>query len=216
MPNPTETTHEPERRFLSLSDMELRVEEREDGAGLLTGYPIVYHQLSVQMFGFREQVQPGAFDDSLRDDDILALINHDRNHVLGRTASKTARLSSDEKGVRMEVDLPDRQDARDLVVSLGRRDISGGSFSFRVLPGGDDWAEDGDGVLIRTIKSGKLFDVGPVASPAYPDTNGTMSARSAEDALRSLEEWRASQDAARNSWRASSALRERLLQIGAA
>lgn len=171
-----------ERRLLAMD--ELRVESREDGSRRIIGHGAVFNKLSENLGGFREKIAPGAFDDVL-EDDVRALINHDSNHILGRTTSGTLKLSVDETGLRYEIDPPDRSDARDLIVSMERGDVTQSSFAFRVDE--DEWEEDDEtGAVIRTItKFARLYDVSPVTYPAYPD---------ADVGLRSLEEWRASQE----------------------
>ena len=34
----------------------------------------------------------------------------------------------------------------------------------------DSWERDGDGATLRTLKHIKIYELGPVAFPAYPDT----------------------------------------------
>lgn len=158
----------------------LRVEGRGEGdAPCIRGHAAVFDKLSENLGGFREKIAPGAFDDVLQDD-VRALVNHDPNLILGRTAAGTLRLAVDSTGLMYEVDPPDTQMARDLLVSMKRGDINQSSFAFVVED--DDWQEDDDGRLVRTIKKfRRLFDVSPVTYPAYPD---------ATVGLRSLEAWR--------------------------
>src|SRR5687768_5826990 len=87
------------------------VEFREaDDKSTIGGYAAVFNQETViggGMWGFREQIAPGAFDTAIENDDVRALFNHDPNYVLGRTVSGTLKLSADKKGLRYDVDLPD-------------------------------------------------------------------------------------------------------------
>ena len=71
--------------------------------------------------------------------------------------------------------------------SIKRKDITGSSFSFSVAPNGDDWVENEDGSVLRTITEfSSLGDVGPVTFPAYADT--TTAARAKDDFLATLRE----------------------------
>ena len=149
----------------------IQVERRADSAPLIRGHAAVFDKLSENLGGFREIIAPGAFDDVLNDD-FRALFNHSDSLILGRASAKTARISVDSAGLVYEIDPPDTQYARDLLVSLERGDVRESSFGFRVARGGDLWDEDDDGVLIRTItKVARLYDVSPVTFPAYPDTD---------------------------------------------
>lgn len=180
---------ENERRIFS---SELTIETRESGADAgkkLKGHAAVFNKLSSNLGGFREQIAPGAFDGVL-DNDVRALFNHDSNHVLGRSSAGTLELGVDKTGLKYSVDLPDTQVGRDLAISVERGDIKESSFAFRVAPNGDDWEENEDGVIIRTItKFAALMDVSPVTYPAYPDA--TVAMRSLENFKHTLDECRA-------------------------
>lgn len=147
--------------------------EKCDGEGPhLRGHAAVFNALSEDLGGFREQIMPGAFSDAITTDDVRALFNHDPNFVLGRNRSKTLTLSEDARGLAIDILLPDTQMVRDLVVApIERGDVSQMSFGFSVRPGGQDWAKDDEGRVVRTLKKLRLFDVSPVTYPAYPQTD---------------------------------------------
>ena len=147
------------------------VEKRADKGPLIRGHAAVFGKLSENLGGFREIIAPGAFDDVL-EDDVRGLIGHDDVLILGRTSAGTLRIGVDAEGLTYEIDPPDTSYARDLLVSLERGDIRESSFGFTVARMGDEWSEDEDGRLIRTIhKVARLYVVSPVTFPAYPDTN---------------------------------------------
>ena len=99
-----------ERRQLN-EGLELRA--KEGGGKTLTGYAAVFDSLSEDLGGFREIIKPGAFDRALKDKhDVRALVNHDNSLLLGRTASGTLRLSTDERGLKYEIDMLDTTAAR--------------------------------------------------------------------------------------------------------
>jgi HK97 family phage prohead protease len=156
-----------ERRRFTIDRLELR--SAESGAKILAGHAAVFNRDSEEMWGFTEQVAPGAFTRAIQEDDVRALFNHDSNYILGRNRSKTLRLSEDAVGLAFEVDLPDTQYAKDLTVSVERGDVTGCSFSFATRA--DKWVYNQDGSVKRTILDVELCDVGPVTFPAYPDTD---------------------------------------------
>lgn len=149
----------------------------------IVGYAALFNSPADIGGAFREIVAPGAFTETLKGD-VRALIDHDSGRVIGRTKAGTLRLKEDERGLAVEIDLPDTSDGRDLAVSLERGDISGMSFGFRVTH--DEWDEDGNPPT-RTIHKVDLFEVSAVAFPAYEDT---------ELALRSLSEDRGKRELA--------------------
>jgi HK97 family phage prohead protease len=113
------------------------------------------------------------------DNDVLVTMNHDVNFLLGRTGAGTARVSVDEVGVRYEVDLPETTTGADVRALAERGDLFGSSFTFSIPKDGDRWERDEDGTRIRTLTEVRLFELGPVVSPAYLDT--TVAVRSLED-----------------------------------
>jgi len=151
---------------------EFRVENKE-GKAQISGYAAVFNELSDDLGGFREKIQPGAFSEAIQRDDVRALWNHDSNYVLGRNKAGTLKLSEDERGLHYVVDLPDTQWAKDLSESIKRGDVTQSSFGFIV--DSDEWAKQ-DGETVRTLTKVTLFDVSPVTYPAYPQTS--TSARS--------------------------------------
>lgn len=173
---------------------ELRAEG--DGDPVLVGHAAVFDTLSLEMFDFRERIAEGAFTETLGEDDIRALWNHDTTAVLGRNRAKTLELTEDSEGLAVRIMPPDTQAGRDAVVSIRRGDVSQMSFGFRVLD--DEWDVDGDNrdMLIRTVSKVQLFEVSPVTFPAYPDTD--ISQRDFAGALESLKRAR---DAAKPSFR---------------
>jgi HK97 family phage prohead protease len=142
------------------------------------GYAYKFNMRSLDLGGFTEVVAPGAGAESMASDDIVAVVDHDTRNLIGRTRSGTLRVGEDNVGGWYEVDLPDTSTGRDLAALLERGDITGSSFRFRVLPGGDEWAYDTDDRPLRTLLRFTLGDVGPVTFPAY---------EASEAALRSLE-----------------------------
>jgi hypothetical protein len=169
------------RTILSDSRITRADEPAEGSIGTIEGYAALFNVRSELLGGFFfEEILPGAFDDVL-EDDVRALIDHESGRVIGRSSSKTLRVGVDEKGLAYSVDLPDTGDARDLRTLIDRGDVRESSFGFEVGPGGSDWAIDKEGRTIRTVsKVQRLWDVSPVAFPAYADTT---------IALRSLRSW---------------------------
>lgn len=176
-----------ELRTLSAQHCELRAVQGEDGEQrppMIIGYAAVFNLRSELLGGqFVEEIAPGAFDDVLTQD-VRGLFNHNPTYLLGRLPNGTLRLSVDARGLRYEIDPPDTQTVRDLVLTpLARGDMTGSSFTMRVSE--DEWRQEGD-LIVRTIRRiSELRDVGPVAFPAYPDATA---------AQRSLDAWKQARD----------------------
>jgi HK97 family phage prohead protease len=165
----------------------IRIEKRDDdGSVTLVSHAPPWESLSVDLGGFREKFERGAFVNL--DDDIVSTFEHDSSKILGRRSADTLRLKEDGDGLRYEVDLDgERTTDRDLVRSIDRGDVNGSSFEFAVNHGGEKWEEDDEGRSIRTVVKGgaRLFQVGPVTNAAYQETTV---------ALRSLDTWRSDKD----------------------
>lgn len=145
----------------------------DDKGPVLEGYAAVFERWSLDLGGFKEKIARGAFDKTVAEADVVALWNHDTRDLLGRIASGTLTLKVDERGLQYVIDpLPDTGTGRD-VAELGRRgDIRGSSFGFRTVR--DEWHEDEEGNVTRTLLEVALIDVSPVAMPAYPDTDAAV------------------------------------------
>lgn len=181
-----------ERRF---REYPVQIETREAGASRIVGYGAVFYD-GTDGTEYRlwsdlvERIMPGAFDRAIREDDVRGLFNHDANFVLGRTKSGTMALSVDSKGLRYDIDMPDTQSGKDVLESVRRGDVTGSSFSF--IPTTVTWRTE-KGVDIREINEVQLFDVGPVAFPAYESTTAEARSRDMQDALQARDCWKESQ-----------------------
>lgn len=181
-----------------------RIESRSDGTPMIVGYAAVYYDGTRETEyllwgGVKERIMPGAFDEVLKaGPDVRALFNHDPNNLLGRVSASSLRLSTDERGLRYEIDPPDTQAGRDVLTLVRRGDLQGSSFSFEWARDGDRWSKEDDFEIHEIIRFGGLFDVGPVTFPAYEGTTaGVRGADSYEETRKSLEKWRKDVDRAR-------------------
>lgn len=156
------------------------VECRADGeSNMAAGYAAVFGDDADIGGYFREVIAPTAFTETLKNADVRAYFDHDRGRVLGRSSAGTLRLSVDDKGLAVEIDLPDTTDGRDVRTLIDRGDISGMSFGFIVTH--DEWDESSDPPT-RTIHEVDLREVSIVSEPAY---DGTSIALRSLDAARS-------------------------------
>ena len=134
----------------------------------LTGYAAVFNSEADIGGYFREVIAPGAFADTLKDSDVRALVDHDSGRLIGRKSNGTLRLSEDKRGLKVEIDLPDTSDGRDVAALVERGDMDGMSFGFMVTH--DEWDETSDPPT-RTIHAVNLREVSAVTFPAYDDTS---------------------------------------------
>lgn len=168
---------ERERRFIPMQASGVTLRAKGDQAKTIEGYGALYNNETVIGMWFREVILPGAFTESVANDDIRVFFNHDPNYILGRTSAKTATVEEDDNGLRYTATPPASR--ADVVESIERKDVTGSSFQFSVEgPDDEEWdySEIKQGKLpLRKIIKARLYETGPVAFPAYEDT--TVSAR---------------------------------------
>lgn len=177
-----------ERRFFTVENFAVETRE-ENGAEVrvLRGHAAVFNSPSVEMWGVTEYVERGAFTKTIQEFDQRALKNHDTNMVLGRRSAGTLRLYEDEKGLAVEIDIPDTSYGRDLIVSAQRGDIKEMSFGFDAIR--QRWEHEDNGeerTAKRYLQELRLFEVSPVTFPAYPASSFSV---------RSLDELRTAAEA---------------------
>lgn len=161
----------PERRMLLPFEAELRVDQDSEGQKFIHGYAAKFGKMSRDLGGFVERIHPRAFENALKTSDVRALRNHDPDKLLGRQKSGTLKLDVDDTGLRYKIAIDDDSSIhRDTISAIKRGDIDGSSFSFTTDSDGDDW-DHATSPPVRTLTNVRdLFDVGPVAWPAYEDT----------------------------------------------
>ena len=163
-----------EREVRTFKSTEIRVDRKKGEKPKIIGHAAVFNSPTVIKGFFRdfiEEIAPGAFEESIKEDDIRGLFNHDPNLVLGRNKAGTLDLEEDKTGLRYEIDPPETSAGNDTLISIERGDISGSSFGFNVLEQTWELSEDDDVLDKRTLVKVKLWDVSPVTFPAFDDTD---------------------------------------------
>lgn len=159
------------------SSFKVRADPSTDGSTkkYIEGYFVVYNSEVELWSGYFEQIAPGALDDSIKNNDIRCLFNHDTGFVLGRTGNHTVSLSSDSKGLYgvVEINQNDRQ-AMDVYERVKRGDISTCSFGFIETSNEMQTAENGL-VIHNTVTGADVFEISICPFPAYEATE--ISAR---------------------------------------
>ena len=166
-------------------NFEVRAEQDEKHGNILTGRPIVYDQRT-DLGWYDEIIEQGALmDTDLRD--VRFLVNHNTDMIpLARSrnnnANSTMQMSIDEEGmlIRVDLDVENNSEAKNLYSAVERGDIDGMSFMFTV--DGDKWDDIESDHPTRTITDiGKVLEVSAVTFPAYEQTS--ISARGLDVAL---------------------------------
>jgi HK97 family phage prohead protease len=152
----------------------------------IEGYAAVFGKRSQDLGGFVEVVENTAFNKTVKEADVRALLNHDANMVLGRNRSGTLDLSVDNSGLYYRALPPNTQYAHDLLELLERGDVDQSSFSFRKVH--DRWALTEEDMPERSLMEVSLIDVSPVTYPAYLDATSGVSRSAAMGKLAEMSE----------------------------
>ena len=178
------------------------VETRNDGTPVIRGYAAVFHRKNDPGTEYRigkhfvERIDRRAFDRAISEgDDVRALYNHDASRVMARTKNGTLRLTTDDTGLRYELEPGNTSWAADALEAIRRGDIDGSSFGFSIRSSQWIEGEEDDDPDIRVIRDVELYEVSPVTFPAYTATSaGVRSTESdEEEATKSYEQWKARQ-----------------------
>ncbi len=147
---------------------------QENDERFIEGYFIRFNEETELWSGVYEEVAPEAVVNSLKNNDIRCLFNHDTSIVLGRTGNGTLELKADEKGVygRVKINQNDKQ-AMDILARIERGDINACSFGFNIIK--EEIENRDDGSVKFILREIDLKEVSPVTFPAYPTTS--ISAR---------------------------------------
>jgi HK97 family phage prohead protease len=186
-----------ERRFLSAATCPVKIEKRDGNQDILTGYAAVFYQpddpgTEFQLYSdCKERIMPTAFDRAIREaQDVRCLFNHDPNQILGRSSAGTMKCSVDRRGFVYETVAGDTSIARDVCQHITRGDVTGSSFSFRVVK--QMFASEGD-MDIREVHDVDVYDAGPVTFPAYDSTTAGMRCQAPEEVRSAYLAWKTEQ-----------------------
>ena len=163
---------------------EIRTEQNEH-VGVITGRPIVYNSVA-DLGYFNEVIESGALDSAdLRD--VRFLVNHDISKIpLARSrnnnGNSTMHLTPDLEGlsIRVNLDIENNSDARNLYSAIDRGDITGMSFMFSIDD--EEWSElDSDHPTRHIKKISNVVEVSAVTFPAYEATEISVRNKEALD-----------------------------------
>lgn len=187
-----------ERRYFNLqgTDLNCRIQKDADGKRHLIGYGSVFNQESRIIFEwvptegeyreFFEIIEPQAFDDVLNAGlDAVVSVDHDFTRILGKTKSGTAVFSTDEKGLRYDVLVPNTTLGNDTCEMVERGDFNESSFIFTVDANGQRWERGSDGIWRRYItKVTGLYDCTICSyKGAYANTDIEVAERMLKDVI---------------------------------
>jgi HK97 family phage prohead protease len=167
------------KRLREKAALTIRAEIRESGGKRHIVGVIPYDSPSELMWGdTTEVIRAGAFTKTLKESkDIVALVNHSTDAVLGRTRNGGLVLTDSPEGLVADVEVPPTTAGND-AFELVSRDIAPGlSFGFAAVK--EKATKNEDGTYLRELLEVRLFEVSfAVPFPAYPETDSIAAVRS--------------------------------------
>ncbi|MCV3330470.1 phage major capsid protein [Pediococcus pentosaceus] len=184
--DPTGTT--PEDPEATEEDKKDKVDDK-DGKKI-SGYAIVFNKPSKPIpdgdSSFTEIIDPKALENTDLSD-VVMLSNHDYSKPLATVKAGTLKLDVDGKGLHFEATLPNTTDGSDTFENVKAGNID--SASFRFANASDQWSQDDDGKITRTITHiGDIFEISSVTVPAYDDSSVEVAKRSFDQFLNQNKE----------------------------
>ena len=166
-----------ERRIYQVPDIDYRVDgEGDERQPVVSGLGVPYGSETVIGDMWREEFVDGAFREAIAEDDIRSLFNHDPSIIFGRNQAGTLDLEETPRGVVYTARPDVNPTTEGPLRNIERKEVTGSSFGFAVRNSKDEeWLESDDGKLpLRRIFKARMFDIGPVTFPAYPQTDAVV------------------------------------------
>lgn len=163
-----------------VSKIALREAPQGGGPREIFGRAIPFDSPSLPIYDdFIEYIAPDAFDESLADDwEVLLLNAHNWGEPLARRSAGRLTLEKRADGIYFAATPPDTTRTQDLFKDIDAGNVAGCSFGFTVRA--DEWTTNEEGLNVRRILKGDLYEISTVVNPAYPDTS--VAKRSLEEA----------------------------------
>ena len=140
-----------------------------------------YKLLTIDNVDYFERIEPTAFEGADLSD-VVFRVDHE-GPVYARSSAGTVELWTDEHGLGQRTDLSKTQRARELFADIAAGNYPKMSFAFTVAEDRYDQAEH-----TRVIERiAKVYDVSPVAFPANPTTELSVSTRDYFDGVIEME-----------------------------
>lgn len=163
-------------RVLKKSEIRALEPDKQDDSDTtqlqIEGYALVFNEPSKVLDDFTEIIQPQALN-GVDLSEVLLLADHDYGKPLASVKAGTLQLDIDDKGLHFVAQLDDQVSyAKDVLENIKNGNISSMSFRFDVADGGDQFTEDEQGNVTRTIlQIQNLYEISTVTIPAYDSSS---------------------------------------------
>lgn len=152
----------------------------------LVGYGMIWGSLALIRSAdsdetYTEEFAPNAFD--IDGADVRFLWGHQHDRPIARTSNGTLRLRQDNRGLKLEIDMPDTSDGNDLYKLVNNRTVT--SLSVGFWPKETEWTSAGLRVPHCKVIRASLREVSAVTWPAYDETELEPAGPDTAESIRS-------------------------------
>ena len=156
----------------------------DENKQLVEGYAAVFNQRALiwesewSGWKYMEVIDRNAFNGADMNDTVFKYNHGDVAMILARASNNTLSMNTDDKGLRISVDIIDTNNGTDVYKLIKRGDLNKMSFAFTVKSERTEVDKENK-IYTRTITAfDKIYDVAVVDFPAYDGTS--IQARSKE------------------------------------
>lgn len=165
MDNNNELFNDSEKRILFNSDTRFSL-NTVDGKTTLSGYAMIWGAVSGDRGGFKVRLLKNSAQFT---EPTYALFSHDWRAMLAFTEDNSLRITSDDVGVKVEMELADTQAGKDAAYYVSRKMVKG--MSFAMLAGGKYYVSNENDTKIHNYESFSSDEVTITPIPAFAETS---------------------------------------------
>lgn len=159
------------REFRQVKDYEIR-QIQDTNSTEIDGYIAKFDSPTMLFDGFYEQIDRGAFDNTLKDGhSIFLLYHHQWDKPLASTQTGTLTLSVDNIGLRFNATINGNLSyGKDAIELIKQGLIQGCSFGFTSKRESNEYDSSND-TIMRTLLKVDLYEGSILCIPQYEDTS---------------------------------------------
>lgn len=159
------------REFRQVKDYEIR-QSQDSNTTEIDGYIAKFDSPTELFDGFYEQIDRGAFDNTLKDGhDIFLLYHHQWDKPLASVQTGTLTLATDNVGLRFNATINGNLSyGKDAIELIRQKLIKGCSFGFTSKRESNEYNSTDD-TIMRTLLEVDLYEGSILCIPQYEDTS---------------------------------------------
>ena len=146
--------------------------EPDNSQRIISGYAVKWRSLSKEIHEngnrFFEQVERGAFADSLKNKNQYAFYSHDATKRIACVDDGSLVLEEDAIGLKYKIIIPNTRTGKAVMREMDKGELNKVSIGFRYSESNWTWKDKRN---YRTVLKAELLEISLVKNPAYDDTS---------------------------------------------